>query len=129
MFKKRMSNYLLKKAEYYSDRFENEKAITYLDKLLIIDGNNIEGWLLKGLCHAFLFQKEESFRCFDKALKIDSNNLNVHLKKGVACYHMDEYELAIDSFNQIIEHIPNETFSLNKIGSPILYVHNPHVSP
>ena len=55
MFKKRMSNNLLKKAEYYSDRFENEKAINYLDKLLIIDGNNIDGWLLKGLCHAFLF--------------------------------------------------------------------------
>ncbi|PWB88017.1 TPR repeat-containing protein YrrB [Methanobrevibacter thaueri] len=35
---------------------------------------------------------------------------------------MGEYELAIDSFNQIIEHIPDETFSLNKIGSCYLYL-------
>ena len=30
--------------------------------------------------------------------------------------------MAIDSFNQIIEHIPDETFSLNKIGSCYLYL-------
>ena len=117
MIKNRIIKYYFKKADYYSDERQCKKAISYLDKILVIDKyNNLDALSSKGFCYADLYDKENSFKCFDELSKLIPNEVGIDLNKGIACSILNEFELAIECFDKFLAEYPDNINALSLKG-------------
>jgi tetratricopeptide (TPR) repeat protein len=65
-----------------------EEAISYYDKVLAIDTNNVYTLLHKGLAFLGMGKSDEAIKYFDKILAIDANNIGaLKAKKLIAGEH------------------------------------------
>jgi tetratricopeptide (TPR) repeat protein len=93
-----------------------QEAITWYDKALSIDPNNIEALNYKGVALSNLGKNEEAINWYDKALAIDPNNVNVLNNKGVALSNLGKNEEAINWYDKALSIDPNNIEALNYKG-------------
>ena len=82
---------------------ENKEAITWLDKALEIDGEDVEVLCNKGITLTDLGRYKEAISVFDKALEIDEEDVDVISNKGRSLAIMEEYVEAIVWFDKALE--------------------------
>ena len=82
---------------------ENKEAITWLDKALEIDGENVEALYYKGITLTDLGRYKEAISVLDKALEIDGEDVVVISGKAAVYAMMKEFEEAIVWFDKALE--------------------------
>ena len=75
---------LLDKGDCLYDQSEYQEAISYYDKVLGMDPNDVYALQSKGLALKNLGRYEEAISYYDKVLKIDPNDTGALNNKGVA---------------------------------------------
>ena len=79
-----------------------EKAITWYDKALAIDPNNVNVLVNKGLA------------LINKALRIDPNNVYALVGKGHVLHTQGKYQEAIEYFDKAFKIDPNNVYAIVK---------------
>ena len=82
---------------------ENKEAITWLDKALEIDGEDVEVLCNKGITLTDLGRYKEAISVFDKALEIDGEDVEVLCNKGITLTDLGRYKEAISVFDKALE--------------------------
>jgi tetratricopeptide (TPR) repeat protein len=92
-----------------------EEAISYFDKVLEIDPNNVAAWNSKGLALSSLEMYDEAIRCFDKSLSIYPS-ANTWYTEGLALNKLGRYYEAIRCFDKALEIDPYNDGAWNSKG-------------
>ena len=115
MFKDKIVDFYLDKSLAYCRIFKIKKAIETVNKALWLDKNNVEALITRGFFYSCLFDKETSFKCFDLAFK-NGLKYHVYFQKARACMNLDEYDLALDYLNKVLDYNCENFDTLNEIG-------------
>ncbi len=98
--------------------FRYEQAITYYDKALGLDPNNVHA--LSGKANALfdLGRYEEAISIYDNLLAIEPNMVNANISKAtaldnLAVHNESKYNEAIDVYDKILAIEPNSTLALS----------------
>jgi Flp pilus assembly protein TadD len=91
-------------------------AITWFDKALFIDPNNIEALNYKGAALSNLGKNQEAITLYDKALTLDPNNVNVINNKGTALSSLGKNQEAIPWYDKALAIIPSYVDALHNKG-------------
>ena len=69
------------------DLSRNRKAIKYLDRILLLDKNNVDAVVWKGYCYACIYNKTEAIKCLDLSSKLlqNSNELLIKKRNNLRC--------------------------------------------
>lgn len=102
MIKKFLIEKFFKKANENMSLSMYKKAIKYLDRILLLDKNNVDALEWKGHCYASMYNKTDSLKCYELAFKLLPNSNELLIRKGSSYYILDEYNLAIDCFKELI---------------------------
>lgn len=119
-FKVKIIEYYLNKAKKLDCEDSVVDAIKCLDKVLIIDKNNVDALCRKGFCYAMIFDERNSFECFEKAIKIQPSNLHIYFDWGLACGSLDKHDMSIKYFKKILKYFPDDLDLLINIGMSYL---------
>src|SRR5215207_8472456 len=107
---------LLDTAIEYSSSGEYEKAITYLDKVLAIDGNNTKALKNRGNVLYYLGQYQEAIEYYDKMLAIDGNNTDALNNKGAALGYLGQTQESMAYVDRVLAIDGNDTDALYNKG-------------
>ena len=105
-----------------------EKALSYLDKILEVQPNNVPILLNKGSVLIALDRSNESITYFDRLLKIEPNNIKGLTSKAAALANIGETQNALDLYDRILsidkdnEKIESEKARLLSI-TPTISIH------
>jgi tetratricopeptide (TPR) repeat protein len=88
-------NDLIDKGNSFYNLGNYQEAITYYDKALAIDPNNVYALNAKGVALGNLNKSQEAITYYDKALAIDPNNVYALNAKGVALGNLNKSQEAI----------------------------------
>ena len=84
-----------------------EEALIYLDKILIINTNDIEILIRKGKSCETLGKTEQAIECFNQVLSIQSSNVDALRGMAIIFINQEKYEDAIVNLDQILQTDPN----------------------
>jgi len=85
-----------------------EEALIYLDKILIIDANDIEILIRKGKSCETLGKTEQAIECFNQILSIQPSNMDALRGMAIIFINQEKYEAAIVNLDQILLAVPND---------------------
>lgn len=97
----------LKPVNDYISKEEYDKAIIYIDHLLISEPTNIDYWTIKCSCYEKLNQCEDVDNCYDKLIELDSNNINYWKSKASNLSQMKRFDEAIKCLEKALSIFPN----------------------
>ena len=100
MIKKFLIEKFFKKASENMDLSRNRKAIKYLDRILLLDKNNVDALVCKSHCYACMYNKTEAIKCLDSVSKSISNSNELLIQKGIIYNTINEYKKAMDCFKK-----------------------------
>src|SRR5918911_470974 len=83
-----------------------DEALSYLDKALSIDPNNVRAYINKGRALSQLHKFEEAILNYDRALSIDPQNTDAYINKGLSLYNLGKNE-AMTYFDKVLTAEPN----------------------
>ena len=89
-----------------------EEAITYFDKVLAIDPNDIDALVNKGNSLDELDKHEEAINHYDKVLAIDPDDTDALGNKGGGLNDLGKYHEAITYIDKVLAIDPNDIVSL-----------------
>ena len=107
---------LMNKGIALDEKGKYEEAITYYDKVLTIDPDNIDALYAKGSALDDLGKYEEAITYYDKVLAVSPNDADTLNSKGVALKNLGKYEEAITYYDKALAVDPNFVYSLNNKG-------------
>ena len=79
-----------------------EEALIYLDKILIINPDDIEILIRKGKSCEALGKTEHAIECFNHILSIQSSNVDALRSKAIIFINQEKYEDAMTNLDQIL---------------------------
>jgi len=85
-----------------------EEALIYLDKILIINTNDIEILIRKGKSCETLGKTEQAIECFNQVLSIQSSNVDALRGMAIIFINQEKYEEAMVNIDQILLADPND---------------------
>ena len=91
-----------------SVRGHAKKALTYLDRALATEPDNIPALAQKGVCFAKLGYFEDSLNCFNQILELDPENLHALRNKGVCLSNLFKEDEAMEHFDRVLSIDPND---------------------
>ena len=100
---------LMEKVNALGNLGKYEEAITYADKVLVMDQNHTGALNAKGYALGNLGKGEEAITYFDKVLAINSSEPDTILFKGTVLASLGKYEEAITYFDKVLAIYPNDT--------------------
>ena len=86
---------------------EFEKALTYFDKVLELEQDNVKALINKGSVLLQLDKLDEAVYYYDRALEIDPDNISALNNKGSLLLKQDKKEEAIELFGKALEINPD----------------------
>ena len=89
---------MLKIANLYKLLGNNAKAISFYDKLLIIDSDNVDAYFNKGLILANQKNYDECIKCFDKVLSISPDYPYAYYSLGMAYEQKQDIDKALEYY-------------------------------
>jgi tetratricopeptide (TPR) repeat protein len=107
---------LIKEGDDSLYNFRYEQAITYYDKALGLDPNNVHA--LSGRAYALseLNRYEEAISAYDKALTIDPTNVTLLHSKAYLLSYLGEYNEALEVYDRILAIEPDNVDALFNKG-------------
>jgi tetratricopeptide (TPR) repeat protein len=88
------------------------ESVTYFDKVLAMDPNNIIALTQKANAFGGLGKYPDAITYYDRVLAIDPKNAEALDDKGVSFYHLGNYIKAISFYDKALAIDPNHTFAL-----------------
>ena len=85
-----------------------EEALIYLDKILIINPDDIEILIWKGKSCEALGKTEHAIECFNHILSIQPSNVDALRSKAIIFINKEKYEDAMVNLDQILLTDPND---------------------
>ena len=85
-----------------------EEALIYLDKILIINPNDVEILIRKGKSCEILGKTEQVIECFNHILSIQPSNVDALRSKAINFINQEKYEDAMANLDQILLTEPND---------------------
>jgi tetratricopeptide (TPR) repeat protein len=80
--------YLCRAAAEAANGGENEKALTYLEQVLITNPQHAMAWCEKGNCLDYLGRCEEALQSYDRAIRLDPDNSDTLFNKALTLKKM-----------------------------------------
>ncbi|MGD9673462.1 MAG: tetratricopeptide repeat protein [Candidatus Nitrosocosmicus sp.] len=108
---------LYEKATQLHDAGNYDEAITYYDKVLAIDPNDVYALGNKGGALFNLGKYDEAITYYDKVLVIDPNDVYALGNKGGALFNLGKYDEAITYSDKALAIDPNDIFALYYKGT------------
>ncbi len=102
--------------------FRYKEAITYFDKVLESDPENVQALMNKGSTLGFLKKHSDAIYYFDKVLEIKPNKISALYNKGTALSYLEEYDDALYYFDKVLEIKPNKISALYNKGTTLSYL-------
>jgi len=99
-----------------------KEAITYFDKILESDPENVQALINKGTTLGFLKKHSDAIYYFDKVLEIEPNKISALYSKGTALSSLEEYNEALYYFDKVLEIEPNNISALFNKGTTLSYL-------
>ena len=99
----------LKPVNDYISEKEYNKAIIYIDHLLITEHDNIDYWTIKCSCYEKLNQYEDVDNCYDKLIELDSNNIGYWKSKASNLTEMKRFDEATECLKKASAIFPNNS--------------------
>jgi len=99
-----------------------KEAITYFDKILESDPENVKALMNKGSTLGFLKEHSDGIYYFDKVLEIEPNKISALYSKGTALSYIEEYDDALYYFDKVLEIEPNNISALYNKGTTLSYL-------
>jgi len=90
------------------------ESITYFDKALAINPNDVYALTSKGLAVGGLGKNNESITYFDKALAINPNDVYALSSKGLALARLGKYNEAISYYDKALTINPNSLVAIKE---------------
>ncbi len=104
-----------------------KEAITYFDKILESDPENVQALINKGTTLGFLKKHSDAIYYFDKVLEIEPNNISALYNKGTTLSYLKKYDDALYYFEKVLEIDPENKEAVgaktNVSGPDILRVY------
>ena len=97
----------LKPVNDYISKKEYDKAIIYINHLLISEPSNIDYWTTKCSCYEKLKQYEDVDNCYDKLIELDSNNINYWISKASNLVQMKRFDESMECLEKAISSNPD----------------------
>ena len=85
-----------------------EEVLIYLDKILIINPNDIEILIRKGKSCETLGKTEHAIECFNQVLSIQPSNVDALRGMAIIFINQEKYEEAMVNLDQILLSDPND---------------------
>ena len=111
VFAEGVSHYLFKLEEIYQIEGKEKETITYANKILEIDPNNVDGYWYRGYAKSELGQLKSALIDYNKAIKIDPNDSASYNNRGYVKEQLGKFKAAILDYNKAIEIDPKHTFA------------------
>jgi len=93
---------LINKGISLNESGKHKEAISYFDRVLSIDTENITAMVDKGFSLEKLQNYDEAIKCYNTALKIDPENLEAWQNKGYTFLLTMDYKEALDCFERVL---------------------------
>jgi len=100
------SNLLQEKNMIYINLEKYELMLSYLDKILNINSNDIEILIRMGRCNQMLGKMEHATECFEKVLSIQPSNSFALRYLVLIFINLKKYEKALSNLDQILSENP-----------------------
>ena len=100
------SNLLQEKNMIYINLEKYELMLSYLDKILNINSNDIEILIRMGRCNQMLGKMEHATECFEKVLSIQPSNSFALRYLVLIFINLKKYEKALSNLDQILYENP-----------------------
>jgi len=113
---------LMEKGINAMNDFRYKEAITYFDKILESDPENVKALMNKGSSLGFLKKHSDGIYYFDKVLEIEPNKISALYSKGTALSYLEEYDEALYYFDKVLEIEPNNISALYNKGTTLSYL-------
>ena len=78
---------------------EYEKALEFLDKLLMVNPDDPKLYYEKGFFFEIAQKYHEAIKSFDQAINLDKNYFEAWYRKGLALINLEKYHEAIKSLD------------------------------
>ena len=91
---------------------EFDKAMDYINELVVIDPFDLSNWETKGYCHYELGQYDDAISCFDRVLEADPYSERVLLLKCKILDELKRWEEALEVYDKLIELNPEDIMNL-----------------
>jgi tetratricopeptide (TPR) repeat protein len=95
---------------------KHEEAITWYDKALEIDPENLYSLSYKSVALHRLFRLEEAVEYYYKVSDINATDANAWVNLGLCLYDLDRYEQSLDSFSNALLIDPRHLRALFNMG-------------
>ena len=90
-----------------------EKAMSYFDKILEIDPENVQALMNKGSILGTLGSHSEAIYYYDKILEIEPNNTSILNNKGTAFSNLEKYSEALSYFDKVLQIDPANKLAMS----------------
>jgi len=90
----------------------NSRELTWYDKALAINQNNVPALVQKGTDLVNAGEGQQAIIWLDKALKIDPSNMMALVSKGAALRGLGQYQDAIVMYDRVLAIDPNDVYAL-----------------
>ena len=103
------SDALVKKAGVLLMQGKNEKAMTYVDRVLVINPVNMEALNIRGRIFYSQSRLQESLECFIRVLELEPDNIDALLNKAnILFYGFKKYRNTVECCDLILNANPND---------------------
>jgi tetratricopeptide (TPR) repeat protein len=110
---------LVERGNSFYDLKMYEEAISWYDKALVVDPNDIDASYYKGTAYDELHRYEDALTWFEKTLKIDPRHVNATIYKAVALEELGKKEEAVNWYDKALEIDPKNLIALYNKGVPL----------
>lgn len=116
---------LIERGRAYAGLGEHDRALIDLERAIELAPRSMEAYINRGLVFSRLNDQARAVADYDQALALCSREsgerapadlMRVLRYRGLALLREAEYGQALEDFNQILRHQPQDTFTLNQRG-------------
>jgi tetratricopeptide (TPR) repeat protein len=105
-----------KKGDYYYRNGDHALAIGQFDKCLLLEPDNLNALLQRGVCKNITKDFQGAIVDFSKVIQLEPTHRWAYLSRGSARNKTGEYAAAMEDFNKVLEFDPKDQEAYNNRG-------------
>ncbi len=105
-----------KRALMYAQTLEYENALKDINDAIIIEPNEVNLYLSKGVCYEKMGLNTDALLNYNKCIEINPNISNVYYNRSIIYYQMDLVKLAFDDLQFAIKLDPDNIDAIVNLG-------------
>ncbi|MCD4782905.1 MAG: tetratricopeptide repeat protein [Candidatus Eremiobacteraeota bacterium] len=112
---------LLDEAKKLEGKNKNFKAIDILEKVILIDPNNLEAYEIKGRLARRQGMQNAAIEAYENAIELDPKNANGYYGLGKVYLTIKDYDSAIESYNKLTQVQPKMSQGFSALGETYFF--------